>query len=418
MARQKSLVVVLCLVLLSIAADWPQFRGFDGSGKSAENGLPVTWSQKDNVAWKTDLPGPGASSPTFVGDRIFLTCWTGFAMPGQPVGSDANLRLHLLCLNRKTGRILWDKDVPGKVPAKKPSRDGEGFASSTPTADTERVYCFFGTTGLFAFDHAGKQLWRADVGSRQDGWLSAASPVLYGDLVIINGSIECESLIAFDKKTGIEKWRAPNIKQAYNTPILLKNSEGKDELVVVTQPKVISLDPATGKPLWTCDTDIRWYIVPSAVTHNGVVYCLGGRDGVVGLAVRTGGSGDVTKTHRLWTSRKGSNVSSPVFHDEHLYWMNDTSGIAYCAKANNGECVYEERVPRAGAVYASALLADGRIYYVSRGGQTYVVAVKPSFELIATNDLKDGGNFDASPVAVDGKLFIRSDRALYCLQKK
>ncbi len=411
-------IAALLATFLLVGADWPRFRGPDGSGRSPEKGLPMTWSLKENVAWKTDLPGPGASSPSVFGDRIFLTCWTGFAVPGRPVGSDADLRMHLLCLDRKTGKLLWDTDVPGRTPAKKPSRDGEGHASSTPAVDAERVYCFFGTTGLFAFDHSGKKLWQAEVGSRDGNWISAASPVLHEDLVIINGSIESEAVVAFDRKTGTEKWRVKGIKQAWNTPILVTSKTGRKELVVVTQPKVIGLDPASGEQLWTCDTDITWYIVPSAVAHDGVVYCLGGRSGTLGLAVRTGGSGDVTKTHRLWTSKKGSNVSSPVYHDGHVYWMNDASGTAYCAKAETGEVVYEERVPRAGGVYASALLAEGRIYYVGREGRTYVVAAKPTFELLATNDLSDRSNFDSTPVAIDGRLLIRSDKALYCLEKK
>jgi outer membrane protein assembly factor BamB len=126
----------------------------------------------------------------------------------------------------------------------------------------------------------------------------------------------------------------------------------------------------------------------------------------------------VTRTQRLWTSKKGGNVSSPVYYDGHIYWMNDASGTAFCAKADTGEVVYEERVPRAGGVYASALLADGRLYYVGREGRTFVVAAKPQFELLATNEPLDRTNHDATPVAVDGKLFIRSNRALYCLEKK
>jgi outer membrane protein assembly factor BamB len=412
----STLTLALTLTLAD-AADWPRFRGPDGSGISAEKGLPLTWSQKDGVAWKADLPGPGASSPVFFGDRIFITCWTGFWVTPKS-GAEADLRYHLLCLDRKTGKLQWDKEVTPKGPVQTPSRGGEGFASSTPAVDAERVYCFFGTSGAVAFDHSGKQLWQADVGSRKGSWLSSASPVLHGDLVIINASIESDSLVALDKKSGKEQWRAKGITQAWNTPLLVKTKEGKEELVVVTQPKVFGFDPTTGAQLWSCDTGIRWYIVPSAVAHDAVVYCLGGRDGIIGLAVRTGGKGDVTKTHRLWTSLKGSNVSSPVFHDGHVYWMNDASGTAFCAKAATGEVVYEERVPRAGGVYASALLADGRIYYVGREGRTYVVAAKPQFELLATNDLSDRSNFDSSPVAIDGKLFIRSDKALYCLEKK
>ena len=411
MPRRVVVAVLLSLQAIpAVAADWPRFRGPDGSGVSTEKGLPVTWTAKENVAWKTDLPGAGASSPIFIGDRIFLTAWTGFAVPGQPGGAESDLRYHLLCLDRKTGKQLWDKEVPATGVLQKPTRDGEGFASSTPYADADRVYCFFGTSGAFAFDHTGKQLWQADVGNRKGDWLSSASPILHGELVIVNVSIESDSVVALDKTTGKEKWRAKNIKQAWNTPLIVKTKDGKEELVVVTQPKVFGFDPATGTQLWSCNTDISWYIVPSAVAHDGVVYALGGRSGVIGLAVRAGGKGDVTKTHRLWTSKKGSNVSSPVYHDGHVYWMNDATGTAFCAKADTGEVVYEERVPRAGGVYASALLADGRIYYVGREGRTYVIAATPQYDLLATNDFGERTNFDATPVAIDGRLFIRSQQ--------
>src|SRR5262245_51486192 len=220
MPRRLLLTLALCSCTTALAADYPRFRGPDGSGVSAEKGLPLTWSARDNVAWKTDLPGAGASSPVFIGDRIFLTAWTGFAVPGQPAGAEADLRLHLLCLDRKTGKQQWNKEVPAKGGVQKLSRDGEGYASSTPAADAERVYCFFGKHGVFAFDHTGKQVWHADVGSGQNGWASGASPVLHGDLVIINASVESESLVALDKKTGKEKWRAEGIKQAWKKPLV------------------------------------------------------------------------------------------------------------------------------------------------------------------------------------------------------
>jgi outer membrane protein assembly factor BamB len=414
--RVPFLMVAICLAAPALAADWPRFRGPDGSGVSPEKGLPANWTAKD-AAWKTDLPGAGASSPVFIGDRIFLTAWSGFAVPGQPRGNEEDLRLHLLCLDRKTGKVIWNKDVPAKLPAKQLTRDGEGYASSTPVADEKRVYCFFGKTGVIAFDHSGKQLWAADVGSGTDGWASSSSPILSGDLVIVNASIESESLVALDRSTGKEKWRARGVRESYNTPLVVKNQGDGDELVVATRPKILAFDPATGRALWNCNTDITWYMVPSVVAHDGVVYCIGGRSGVLGLAVRAGGKGDVTRTHRIWTSKKGGNVSSPVYHDGHIYWMNDASGTAYCAKADTGEVVYEERIRGAGGVYASALLADSRIYYVGRDGRTFVVAAKPQFELLATNEPLDRSNHDATPVAVDGRLFIRSNRALYCLQK-
>jgi len=154
---------------------------------------------------------------------------------------------------------------------------------------------------------------------------------------------------------------------------------------------------------------------PSLVAADGVVHYLGGRSGIGSLAVRMGGTGDVTATHRLWTSERGSNVSSPVFKDGHLYWAHESRGIAYCVKAARGEVVYCERLERAGQFYASALLADGRLYYVDRGGKTFVVAARPRFELVAVNDLSDGGVFNATPVVSGSRLLVRSDKHLYCI---
>ncbi len=413
----SSLTLALTLTLTQ-GADWTQFRGSTGSGVSAEKGLPSKWSAKENLAWKTEMPGPGSSCPVFIGDRIFITCYTGYNVPGQAKGEQANLRRNLLILDRKTGKILANKEIEAKLPEQETIRDNHGYASSTPAVDAERVYCFFGKSGAFAFDHTGKQLWQANVGTQLNGWGSAASPVLHGDLVFVNASVESQTLFALDKKTGKEKWKATGIRESWNTPLIVKNKDGKDELVVAIQGKVLAFDPATGASLWTCATDITWYMVPSLVAHDGIVYVLGGRSGVAAMAVRAGGKGDVTKTHRLWTGKKGANVSSPVYHDGHLYWANEATGVAFCAKAATGEVVYEERVPRPDTIYASSLLADGKMHYLARNGQTFVVAAKPTFELIATNDLRDGSLFHAAPVAIDGRLFIRSDKALYCLEKK
>ena len=281
-----------------------------------------------------------------------------------------------------------------------------------------RDYVFFGKSGVLAFDHGGQQLWQADVGSKTNGWGTAASPVLYKDLVFINASVESESLVALDRRTGKEKWRAGDIRESWNTPLVVTAASGRQELIVAVQGKVLAFDPDSGRPLWSCKTDIGWYMVPSVVAADGVVYCLGGRSGTAALAVRAGGSGDVTDSHRLWTSQKGSNVSSPVYHDGHLYWMHEKRGIAYCAKAATGEIVYEQRLERAGQVYASALLADGRLYYLTRDGKTFVLAAKPEFEQLAVNDLGDRSVFNGSPAVAGNRLLLRSDAYLYCIGEK
>lgn len=395
------------------AADWPRFRGPDGLAISADRGLPLTWSQEKNVVWKTALPGAGASSPTVRGKRIFLTCYSGYAVPGQPRGQLERLKRHVLCLQLRDGKILWSREVPTVLPEEARNRENHGYASNTPAIDADRLYVFFGKSGVFAFDLEGRQLWHAKVGSRTSGWGSAASPVLYGDLVIVNASVESRSLVALDKRTGKEKWRAPGIRESWNTPILVKTASGATELVVAIFGKVLGFDPASGERLWSCDTDIGWYMVPSLVAHGGVVYCIGGRGGGGALAVRTGGRGDVTRSHRLWARRKGSNVPSPIYHDGYLYYATDL-GTACCAEAKTGRMVYEERLPRAGRIYASPVLADGKLYYVSRRGRAYVVAAKPKFELLATNDLGRAGTFNASPAIAADRLLLRSDTVLYC----
>lgn len=393
---------------------WPYFRGPSGMGVSKETGLPVEWSAEDNIAWKKELPGAGSSSPIVFGDHIYLTCYTGYSIPGESGGSLNDLKRSLICMQRNDGEILWQKEVPTKLPEEERIRD-HGYAANTPVADDNRVYAFFGKSGVFAFDHDGTQLWKADVGSKTSGWGTAASPVLYKDFVFINASVESESLIALDRKTGDEKWRTGGIRESWNTPLIVKNPSGQDELVVAIHGKVLGSNPNSGEQLWTCDTEITWYMVPCPVAADGVVYYLGGRSGKAALAVRTGGRGDVTSTHRLWTSNKGSNVTSPVYLDGHLYWAHESLGIAYCAKAETGELVYEQRLNRAGQVYASSILADGKIYYLNRSGRTYVVAAKPEFELLATNEIRDGHQFNASPAVSNKQIFIRSDKYLYCI---
>lgn len=400
----------------AVSSDWRSFRGPTGQGISKSKELPLTWSETDNIAWKTPLPGPGASSPVVFGDRIYLTCYTGYFVPGEEGGSLEELKRHLLAFQRADGAPVWDRPVAAKLPEEKQIRD-HGFAANTPAVDAERIYTFFGKSGVYAFDHDGKELWHADVGSSTHGWGTAASPVLYKDLVFINASVESESLIALDCSTGKEKWRAKGIRESWNTPVLVTATEGRTELVVAIQGKVLAFDPDSGKQLWSCDTDIGWYMVPSVVAAEGIVYCLGGRSGVAGLAVRAGGDGDVTETHRLWTSMRGSNVTSPVYLDGHLYWMHESRGMAYCAEAATGKVVYEKRLERAGQVYASAILAGDRLYYLTREGKTFVVAAQPEFEQLAVNDLKDRSLFNGSP-AVDGnRLLIRSDKFLYCIGK-
>jgi hypothetical protein len=396
-------------------ADWLQFRGPGGQGTSAEAGLLSTWSAEENVIWRTPLPGPGASSPILVGDSIYLTCYTGFRVGGESI---EGLKRHLVCIGRRDGKVRWQTETVAEQPEEAKNREEHGYATSTPACDGERVYVFYGRTGVIAFGLGGEELWRADVGDGTSGWGSAASPILHKELVIVNASVESESLVALDRKSGKEVWRQGGIREAWNTPILAANPAGKTELVAAVHQRLLAFEPDTGKPLWSVKTDINWYMAPSLVAHDGVVYSVGGRGSGGALAVKLGGSGDVTATHRLWTLRKGSNVTSPLVHDGHLYWMHESLGIAYCVEAPTGKLVYEERVKDAGGVYASPVLADGKLYYFNRSGRGLVLEAKPAYALLAANDLERRGVFNASPAVGDGRLFVRSDKFLYCLGTK
>lgn len=399
------------------ATDWPQFRGLGGRGVSGDRQVPTRWSATENVAWKTELPGAGASSPMVLGDRIFLTCHTGYGLSEANRGNMDELKHHVLCLSRQDGAIVWTKDLPTELPEQPyEKRMGwHGYASSTPATDGERVFVFFGKSGVFALDRNGERLWHADVGSRIHGWGSAASLIVFRDLVLANAGTESESLVALDAKSGRERWRAGEIKESWNTPLLVDVPGGKTELVVAVIGKLLGFDPTGGERLWTCE-GIGCYVVPSLVAHDGVVFSTAGRQHET-VAVRAGGRGDVTGSHLVWKARHGSNVPSPVYHDGHLYFVHEQLGVAYCLDAETGKVAYERRLtPQPGIIYASPVLADGKLYYVSRYGRVYVLAAKPEFELIAMNEmLPDKGPFNASPVVHKSQILLRSDGYLYCI---
>jgi outer membrane protein assembly factor BamB len=399
-----------------VRGDWPQLRGPQGMGVSRETHVPVRWSSDENIVWKAGLPGGGGSTPILVGDRVFLTAYSGYAVPGEPAGDIGDLQRHLLCLDVATGRALWQRDLPAQQPEQETIREGHGYASSTPVSDGQRVYVFFGRSGVYAFSLEGEQLWHADVGSNLYDWGSAASPMLAGDLLVVNASVESKALVALDKSTGREAWRAEGIHESWHAPLLLPlpTPGGGSELVLAIMGSVLGIDPATGEQRWTCETDIGWYMVPGLVADRDHVYCIGGRSGG-GLAVRLGGRGDVTRTHRAWTIKKGSNVPSLILHEGHLYWVHENNSIAYCAEAATGKIVYEERLERADQFYASPVLVDGKLYYTTRSGRTFVLPARPEFEVLAVNRLDDRSMFNASPAVGNGCLFLRSDRFLYCI---
>ena len=268
-----------------------------------------------------------------------------------------------------------------------------------------------------AYDFDGELAWGAQVsedpGTHRFG--SGSSLLLYANLVIVPASVECEAILAFDAASGREVWRAPaeGYGAWWSTPILAKVGD-RTELIVSVPDEVWGLNPDNGKLRWYSECDSDRALSPSVVLQNDVVYAMGGSRGW-SMAVRTGGRGDVSKSHVVWTSRQGSYVPSPVVVGDHLYWGDDR-GHARCSSTKTGELGYRERLPYPGPVYASALGADGKIYAVTRHKGTFVLAAKTSFEVLSHNVFEsDESDFNASPAVSNGRLLLRSDQALYCI---
>jgi len=400
------------------AADWSQFRGPSGNGVSQSTGLPTEWSSEKNIVWKAKLPGHGSSSPVLFGNQVFVTSYTGYGLTEEDNGNPSDLRLHVISVNRDSGEIMWDESVSPLNEVQKITKRivDHGYASGTPACDETGVYAFFGTSGVVAYDLKGKLKWQANVGDGTAGFGSASSPILYKDLVIVNASIESSTVYALNKSNGEVAWKAEEIVRAWTTPSIVDVPGGKQELVVNQKNQIFGFDPDTGKKLWTCE-GIQDYVVPVVVQNEGILYCLGGRSNR-SIAVRPGGKGDVTKTHKLWEVNVGANVTSPVYYDGHLYWASDR-GIAFCLNAKDGEVVYKNRLPTGARLYASIVLADGKLYVTTRDSGVIVLKAGPEYVELARNEIKsDEDLFNASPAVSEGSIYLRTNGYLYRIAEK
>lgn len=380
----------------------------------------------ENLKWKTPLPGPGSSSPIVISNRVYVTCYSGY---GDSSGGDPEkLKRHLICIDRADGRVLWDKATAAAQPedAYQGYITEHGYASNTPTADEERIYAFFGKSGVFAFDKEGKQLWQKDVGKQSSNrrWGSAASLVLHGDLLIVNAAEESRSVRALDKRTGKEIWNATGdaLELCFSTPVLFQ-AGGNTELLLALPEEIWALNPKTGKLAWHAVTRLPGNISPSIVTSSDIVIAFGGFPKLGAVALRAGGKGDATD-RIIWSGSTSTYVPTPVSHGEHLYFVSD-GGFATCLETKTGKVVYKERLPGpptggrgARPFYASAVLANGNYFAVSRRGGTFVIEAAPEFKLTASNPHADDTDFNGTPALVGKELFLRSNRALYCLSEK
>jgi outer membrane protein assembly factor BamB len=409
--------MLLLAAAVARAGDWPAWRGPTGQGLCAEKDLPLTWNAKgENVLWKVRLPGvddkaqfdQNQSSPIVCKGRVFLTSsyW--------PQGTDKKEypQHHVVCYRLTDGQQLWDVVVP-PGPWKLSDLRG-GYTAPTPACDGERLYVVFGSSVLAALDLDGKLLWRKELVPFDFDVAFGGSPLLYGETVILqcDGVKKSSRLMAFDRKSGEVRWevKRPDVDFSHSTPTLAMIG-GKPQLLVAASNALQGVDPDSGKVLWSVaakgDT-------VSPVVAGGLVYLDSGRGGF-GVAADPTGSGDVTKTHLKWRDDKvPEGFSSPVVADGLIYRLHNPNMLR-CWKASSGEMLFDERVEGISTSSSPFVTADGRVYLAS-AGRTVVLRVGPKLEVLARNDLDDGG--PASPAVADGRILLRGRNYLWCIGKK
>jgi outer membrane protein assembly factor BamB len=401
-----------CLAFLALAfasparaADWPAFRGPTGQGHAdpTEKGLPVNWSETENVTWKTELPGRGWSSPSLVGNQIWMT-----------TAADEDRSLRALCVDRTTGKLVHDIEVfrleqTPKVHSKNTP------ASPSATIEGGRVYVHFGTLGTAALDTEGKILWKNNELKFQHVHGPAGSPVLYKGLLLLNcDGGDKQFMVALDKQTGQVHWQADRKgSMAYSTPLVIQVA-GKDQVVSPCGEWVFSYEPGTGKELWKCRYPSGYSNVPRPVFADGIVFVSSGYNNPVLYAIRPDGEGDITETHVAWKMEKGAPLNpSPLALDERLYVVSD-GGVLSCLDTKTGKELWKSRVP--GNYSSSFVYADGRIYIQNETGITTVFAPGDKFEKLATNELEGRTLATLSPS--NGALYLRTDKHLYRIEKR
>ncbi len=441
------------------ASDWERFRGPNGTGISLDpDPLPTTFSETENLQWKVALPGGGVSCPIVIGDKVFVTCYSGYGLESRDPGEIENLKRHLVCFDRATGKTLWEKTVAAVLP-EDPFRGAgvpeHGYASHTPTSDGKNVYVFFGKSGVFAYDMDGNQLWQTSVGKESDDreWGSSSSPIVTGDVVVVAAGPESRAIVGLDKATGKELWRADSdgLGNVWGTPALAKIDDTRTDVVIGAPNEIWGLNPATGKLKWYCVAMATDQFNSSVVVADNRIYAVEGRGGG-SIAIKTGGKGDITKTDVVWAGRDSNRFSTPLLYEGRMYLISGSQ--ARCVNATNDEEIFQARIQageaasgndspggqppreqggdrggfggfggggfggggRGGSDYSSPVLGDGKIYYVTRKGEIHVIKPTDKFEKLATNRVtSESEDFSATPAISAGQIFFRSNKHLYCV---
>jgi outer membrane protein assembly factor BamB len=468
LSRAAGLGLALLATTAAAAQDWPQWRGPTGSGAaSPDANPPAKWSETENVRWKVQIPGSGRSSPIVSGKYVFLETAIpvtknapaargvddasarvtlvqqerpqrrpggpggpgGRGGPGGPGGFGRGgpapteaYQFALLCLDRATGKILWQKIARQEVPHEGLGNRDSTYAPASPVTDGKFVYAYFGSRGLHCYDYEGNLKWSKDLGRMQTkmSFGEGSSPALHGDTIVINWDHEGEDfIVALDKNSGKELWRTPrNEDTSWATPIIVEH-DGAAQVVTAASKMVRAYDLKTGKQLWEVGP-LTANAIPSPVAGDGMVFATSGFRGAALFAIKLGGSGDLKGTESIaWTHNKGTPyVPSPLLYDGRLYFFSGNNNVLTCLDAKTGKPVIDsQRVEDLqGNVYASPVGAGGKVYLVARGGATVVLKAADKLEVLATNQLDE--QFDASPAVAGNELFLRGQQHLYCIAEK
>jgi outer membrane protein assembly factor BamB len=404
-------IVCLMLPTAAHAEDWPGWRGPRGDGSSLEPHVPLNWSKTNNIAWKSAIPGVGHSSPIVHGDRIFVTSCM------FDKRREAKRDRVLFCLDRKNGNILWRQVVLASPLERKHKLNS--FSSATPATDGKHVWVAFLQVPdiiVACYNYDGKKIWQKSPGQFYSMHGFCSTPILYKDMIIINGDQDALAyLVALDKNTGEQRWRTdrPNRIRSYCAPLIV-DAAGKKQMVLSGCNCVASYDPDTGKQHWIIDGPTEQFVA-SLVYTDDIFFLTAGYPDFHNMGIRPDGTGNVTKTHILWhekrtPARNASYVPSPIAYGHYFYVVSDL-GYLSCFEAKTGKRQYLELLGNHHS--ASPVSANGLLYFSADDGITFVVRPGPKFELVASNDL--GENIYASPAVSQGQIFLRTAGHLYCI---
>jgi outer membrane protein assembly factor BamB len=417
---------------------WSYWRGPDADGMAVGD-APLHWSDSQNIKWKAEIPGRGHSSPVIWGDRIFLTTAikTGAAStPEQPAakptpggrmplvtpGPQVEHKFVVICLDRKTGKTVWQQTAITAVPHEGYHSQYGSFASNSPVTDGKNIYAFFGSRGMYVYDMNGKLAWQKDFGVQMKMRMAfgeGMGPVISGDRLILVFDYEGDSfMVVLDKNTGKEIWRVNQDEKSTWAAPLVYEFGGRKEILVAGTNKVRSYDFETGKVIWEC-AGLGANVIPHPVRQDDLVFVMSGYMNPNLMAIRLGREGNLTGTDAIvWSQTKGNSYTpSPVIHDNKLYVLTD-SGMVSCYNAKTGVPYYhQQRLPKTYSFKASPVGANGKLYLASESEDVIVLKMGENFEVLATNTLADQ-MFIATPAITDGELYLRGQNTLFCIHEK